>query len=421
MSGFAYLFERFPSLTQTFCYREVLEMIRQGMDPMIFSVRRPDKPLKDVPAELSERVHYLPGDGELTESIKKLRHERAIPRPMNKTLQEWTGKTDKHRVYAAAYIGPLLKKEGIRHVHAHFAGIAARTACWLKRFYGISFSFTGHANDIFVETDYPVTLADLMREARFVATETDFSRDWLIEKFPQHAARTFRVYNGIVIPDEPDPAPENALPRILSVGRYIEKKGFPVLIDACANLRDRKVPFRCDIVGGGPMESSLSDQVSRLGLGESVFLPGSMPQSDVREYVRNCDVFSLPCVLEGDGGMDNLPTVIVEAMAHGRPVVSTPIAGVPEMVQDGRTGFLVPEHDPQAVADAMEKLLSDRELRQRLGQQGYAVAREKFATQTTTRSLKHLLVRHGRARVVPTARAADPELKWLALRRLVRL
>lgn len=421
MGGFAYLFERFPSLTQTFCYREVIEMAAQGMAPKIYSIRQPEEEVADVPAAVLAQIQYLPPDDELTAMVKRLRHERKIPRAMNHTLRDWSSKIDKHRVYAAAWLGPRLREAKIRHVHAHFAGIAARTAYWLKKFYGITFSFTGHANDIFVETEHPVSLSDLMNEASFVATETDFSRAWLVEKFPRHAAKTFRVYNGITVPEKAEPLPENTIPRILSVGRYIEKKGFPILIEACAQLRDRGEEFECDIVGGGPMQPELESQVARLRLEGKVRLPGSVPNSKVRRYFSKCDVFALPCMLEKEGGMDNLPTVIVEAMAHGRPVVSTGIAGVPEMILDGKTGFLVEDRSPGSVADALQRLLENRELRNSLGSRGHELAQEKFSTETTTRSLKHLLVRYGRFWPPRSALVQDSALRWISLRGILRL
>jgi colanic acid/amylovoran biosynthesis glycosyltransferase len=253
------------------------------------------------------------------------------------------------------------------------------------------------------------------------ACERYLRGEWLVDKFPQHAAKTFRVYNGITIPETAEPLPETPVPRILSVGRYIEKKGFPILIEACAELRDRGVEFECDIVGGGPMQAELASQVARLNLGGKVRLPGSVPNSEVRDYFSRCDVFALPCMLEKEGGMDNLPTVIVEAMAHGRPVISTGIAGVPEMIIDGKTGFLVEDRSPSSVAVALEKLLRDRVLRQSLGSHGHDLAREKFATECTTRSLKHLLVRYGRIRPPRSAVTGDSALRWLYLRGMLRL
>lgn len=145
MSSFAYLFERFPSFTQTFCYREVLEMRRQGVTAPLYSIRRPKDIPKDCPEELARAVRYLPEPNALAEEMKTLHLLGRYPWKVIRTLSHWGKRPDKGRVLAAAWLGKRLQQEGVRHVHAHFAGIAARTAYWIKAFYGITYSFTGHA------------------------------------------------------------------------------------------------------------------------------------------------------------------------------------------------------------------------------------------------------------------------------------
>lgn len=388
---FAYLFERFPSFTQTFCTREVAEFYRQGAQPPIFSIRERDELAPELTPEIAENVRYLPEDSELTRQIKQLQSERKIPRAMNHTLRDWTSPVDKHRVYAAAWLAPVLKQKRVNHVHAHFAGIAARTAYWLKQFYGISYSFTGHANDIFVEADFPVSLAQLVNEAEFVATETDFSRDWLARKFPGAAGKIHRVYNGIRVADFRSDAVRRSPPLIISVGRYIEKKGFGDLIEACAILRNRGLEFECQIVGEGPLEGELRARTDALGMGDGVRLIGALSEQEIAAQLRAASVFALPCVTEVGGGMDNLPTVIMEAMASGLPVVSTPIAGVPEMVMEGETGFLVPQKNPEAVSDAIAKVLRNPALVAELGKRGRARALEKFSIENSVAELRRLL------------------------------
>lgn len=408
--SFAYLFERFPSFTQTFCNREVAEMIAQGMRPEIFSIRGADEG-NTFPPELAARVRYLPPDNELNREVRRLRAEHRIHSGVWEIFSTWGDRGDKARLYEAAWLGLELKRLHVRHVHAHFAGMAARTAYWLRKFWGITYSFTGHANDIFCETNFPVSLAEIVAEARLVVTETDFSRDWLREKFPRHAGRIERCYNGIDVERfAASEAHGGALPRIISVGRYVEKKGFSDLIDACASLRERGVKFECDIVGSGPLEEALRSQIDRLALAENVRLTGSRSEPEVIEMLRGAAVFALPCVREADGGSDNLPTVIMEAMAIGLPIVSTRIAGVPEMVVDGVTGFLVAERDPAQTAGAIETLLADSGRARRFGGNGRELVARRFATAVTTRRLKHLLV--SRCRVAPAAAAlaADPRL-----------
>ena len=414
-SSFAYLFERFPSFTQTFCFREVEEMFRQKMAPAVYSIRPADEQSAFDPA-LVQHVSYLPEGDELTATIRAARAEHKIRSDVWEIFNQWGDRGDKMRLYEAAWLGLELKRRGIRHVHAHFAGIAARTAYWIKKFWGIGYSFTGHANDIFVETDFPVSLADLVREARFVVTETDFARDWMRGKFPKSARKFHRVYNGIHA-DKCLPAGiiEEGIPKITSVGRLVEKKGFATLIEACGRLREQNVSFYCRIVGTGPLENALREQIAQLDLGQHVALEGARSEDEVLRFLRGARVFALACAREADGGMDNLPTVIMEAMACGLPVISMRLAGVPEMVIAGQTGELVGEGDAAALAHAIGNLLNNRELARRLGERGREVALEKFATSATTRELKHLLAKHGRIRIPLPALRADPKL---ALKRL---
>ena len=158
MTRFAYIFERFPSFTQTFCYREGLEMRRQVGAIPIYSIRVPQDIPADCPAELASAVRYLPEADALAAEMKTLRMLRRYPWRVIQKLRRWGKRPDKGRVLAAAWLGPRLRKEGITHLHVHFAGMAARTAYWIKEFYGITYSFTGHAKDRFCETDFPVSL-----------------------------------------------------------------------------------------------------------------------------------------------------------------------------------------------------------------------------------------------------------------------
>jgi glycosyltransferase involved in cell wall biosynthesis len=244
----------------------------------------------------------------------------------------------------------------------------------------------------------------LVREARFIVTETDYARRWMAGKYPRAAGKVFRVFNGID-DDFPPRISPGAVPLILSVGRSVEKKGFRYLIDACGQLRAQGLAFACRIVGGGPLETELQAQIDGAGLGDAVQLLGPRSQEDVRKLLAAAQVFALACVPDAEGGSDNLPTVIMEAMRSGVPVVSTHLAGVPEMIVDGVEGFLVPPGDAGALAEALAALLRDPSLAQRCGERGRASAREKFAVENTTRALKHLLVRH--APVDPPARALE--------------
>jgi len=392
MALFAYLFERFPSFGQTFCYREVAELHRQGITPPIFSVRNPkDEPPQDWDTRIVERVHYLPEEKALLDDVGRASKKRRLSPAIIAALDEWGRRTDFLRLYQAVYVGLRLQDLGIDHVHAHFAGMAARTAFWIAKFFPITFSFTAHANDIFAPRKFEIGLDKLVEKARAIITETDYSEKFLRERFPECADRIHRVYNGLNLAEFGRANFSSDPPLIVAIGRLIVKKGFANLIRACALLVERGRLFRCEIFGEGPLENQLLGQIEESGLKELIQLPGPKPQHQLRERLAAANVFVLPSVPEAEGGMDNLPTVIMEAMATGLPVVSTRIGGIPEMVIDNETGFLVRPDDPVLLADAIEKVINDRSLGQKLGQAGHGRAQTLFSIEKNVRDLCALI------------------------------
>lgn len=391
MREVAYLFERFPSFGQTFCYREVAELERQGATVHVFSIRRPgDEPPQDWDQGLVDRVHYLPEEKPLVAEVDRVLKTNAVTKETRAALEAWGRQSDFLRLYQAIYVGVRLQERGLRHAHAHFAGMAARTAYWINRFFGLPFSFTAHANDIFAPRDFVVSLPKLMESASAIVTVSDYAVEMLRERFPASAAKIHRVYNGVALSGFPPTDFAANPPVIVSVGRLIEKKGFSDLIDACALLRSRGRAFECRIIGEGPLEDSLRAQIAAAGLGDCVTLTGPQAQAEVAAQLSRATLFALPCTRELDGGMDNLPTVIMEAMAAGLPVISTPLAGVPEMVEAGVTGELVPERDPAALAAAIERLLADPARARTLGVRGREVARAKFSIEESARQLREI-------------------------------
>ncbi len=392
MAQFAYLFERFPSFGQTFCYREVAELARQGVTPVIFAIRNPkDEPPQDWDQRIVQRVHHLPDEEQLLREVRRASKKGKLTDEVIGTLDEWGRRTDFLRLYQAVYIGLRLKEIGIRHVHAHFAGMAARTAFWIGKFFPITFSFTAHANDIFAPPKFEISLDKLTDATRLIVTETDYAAEFLREHFPDRADRIHRIYNGLDLAlfERTD---FSSVPQlIVAVGRLIAKKGFADLLRACRLLMDRGKSFRCAIIGEGPLEEELREQIARLDLQDCVELPGTKPQDEIRECLAKANAFVLPSVIDPDGGMDNLPTVIMEAMAAGLPVVSTAIGGIPEMVIQNETGFLVPPGDAVALASAIERLFDEIGLAQRLGECGFQRAKELFSIENNVRELCALL------------------------------
>src|SRR5438552_3491205 len=182
-----------------------------------------------------------------------------------------------------------------------------------------------------------------------------------ILRISEKNAKIHRVYNGIDLEHFPTPAPTtiNPVPRIISVGRFVAFKGFEHLIDACAELASRGVDFTCDIIGDGPLHDALRAKIDVLNLSSRINLLGSLSQRAVLEALQAADIFALASVTDAEGASDVFPTVILEAMASARPVVSTRLAGIPELVVGGQTGVLVSPEDTSALTQALEQLLYD--------------------------------------------------------------
>jgi len=389
-TSLGYLFERFPAFTQTFCAREVAELYRQGFAPPIFSIRRPveDRPL-NIPLDHIP-IRYLPDTNSLYFKLKT-----RLVSPRVKRL--WSGSgdlRDKGRFREAVYLAPPLRRAGVSHLHVHFAGLACRCAWWLKRLFGFTYSFTGHANDIFCpKPDQRVSLADLLRDASFVVTVSDYSAKLLMHSFPDTAAKIHRVYNGIDLSLFKQAILPTDTIKFLSVGRLIEKKGFAYLIDAARLLRDRGLSFECKIVGEGPERDTLQKSIQTNGLEKHVHLTGSKSQPEIVDLLAQCSIFVLPAIHDRSGDTDNLPTVLIEAMASRLGLVATNVAGIPEIVHHKENGILVPEKDPVQLADAIESIGSNRELLDQYGRASRQIAEQKFSLKTTTAELKSIFER----------------------------
>jgi colanic acid/amylovoran biosynthesis glycosyltransferase len=391
MREVAYLLERFPSFGQTFCYREVAELERQGTKVHVYSIRRPlTEPKQDWDEQLVRRVHYLPEENALVREVdRSLRGGRASD-ATRQAVEKWGRQSDFLRLYQAVYVGLRLQQNGVRHLHAHFAGMAARTAFWIHQFFGIPYSFTAHANDIFAPRDFVVSLAKLLADAASIVTVSDYAAEFLKNRFPEAAGKMHRIYNGVDLACFHPADFGSGIPAIVSVGRLIEKKGFADLISACRLLKPRGRDFACEIIGEGPLETALQNQIARDGLESCVRLVGPRTQSQIALRLAHATIFVLPCTREENGGMDNLPTVIMEAMAAGLPVISTSLAGVPEMVENDLNGILVPEHDPKAICAAIEHLIANPEQARRFGVRGREIASEKFSIEASARALRAL-------------------------------
>jgi colanic acid/amylovoran biosynthesis glycosyltransferase len=384
----AYVCKMYPRFSETFIVSEILAREAAGEDLEVVSLRPPaDGRFHADLARVRAPVHYLdaatPRAKQLWADLQALGSGIRVAELLQAEVRD---------VAQAMELVALIEARGITHLHAHFGSVATTVARLAARLAGITYSFTAHAKDIFHESVDPDDLRRKLLDAHHVITVSEYNLRFLRERYGRAADRVHRVYNGIGLDAfRADPALEGRDVDVVAIGRLVEKKGFDVLLEACALARDRGQPLSCRIVGGGERHDALQAQLDALGLQEQVTLVGPLPQDQVRAELRRATVMAAPCVHGSDGNADGLPTVILEAMALGTPVVATPVTGIPEAVVEGVTGRLVAERDADALATALLELTADAAGRQRLATAARRHVEQHFTSSRQATQLRALL------------------------------
>jgi glycosyltransferase involved in cell wall biosynthesis len=413
-----YLYSRYPVLSQTFCDMEMLELERRdfaltvgSIHPPLTSIRHPHG------ARLEAPVHYAPPSSIVRIWEDKARAENCWPQALVEAHEQKYGPAVKAptRARNASYFAEFFRRHAVDHFHVHFANRAAHTALFLKAMSGLSFSVTAHGQDFMADLGNDDLLREICDEAEFVAVETEYSRGLMQARCPNAASKIHRVYNGMDLANFFEAGPKSSAGgtvEILSVGRLVAFKGFEYLIEACEQLRQRSIQFHCEIIGDGPLHEKLQHQIDELRLGDRITLTGALPQDCVLEKLRACDIFALASTTDDNGASDVFPTVILEAMASARPVVSTTLAGIPESVIDKETGLLVPAGESWLFAEALEALCRDSALRARYGAAGRARVEQHFQVGITVRPLIEMLEKT-KAVAPAAATVAEPHIAYL--------
>jgi len=401
MTRIAYISQRFPSLTTTFVYREVLALRRLGLHIRSISTWRPNPKTLSAEAQglVDETFYIFPlnywqllGHHARYLFTRPARYWGALAQLILFNREGLANRVRSlgHFVYAVCAAAEV-ERSGAQHIHADFALNAATVALVAARLTGRTFSFAAHANDIFVN---PVLLREKVRQAAFVTPISEFNRRYLLslDRETSAAERLHVIHCGLAFSQfSPNGQIANTgRPLILGVGRLVEKKGFHILIEACRWLKEQGVSFECQIVGGGPQEARLRELIQHHGVAECVQLTGPQPQERVRALMQHAAVFALPCVVAQDHDQDGIPVALMEAMAFERPVISTPISGIPELVQDQVNGLLVASGQARELAGAIQRLLEDAPLARRLGQAGRQTVAKEFNVERSAQQLAEL-------------------------------
>jgi colanic acid/amylovoran biosynthesis glycosyltransferase len=399
-----YIVTRFPAVTETFVVNEWLALSER------FRMR-----LVALRASGEAAVHQ--------ETVRVAPHVRFAGVPLRATLGAnlfWLGRRPRTYLSAlaavirgalrfspaeaateavvflrAAAVARTAARDGVDHVHAHFASHPATAAWVVHRLTGIPFSFTAHANDLFVA---PVLLDRKVAEARFVIAISDYNRRALLERCPS-ARRVEVVHCGVDSErygwrglDGRDPD------RVVCVASLMPKKGHADLVDALALVAERRPGVALELVGEGPEHDRVLRRARERGVSGRVSLLGSRSSDEVRATLAGARAFALPAVRLPSGRMEGIPVALMEAMASGVPVVTTRLSGIPELVEDGVTGLLVEPHDPRGLAEALERLLGDDTLAAVLARAARARVERSFGLRAEASRLGDLIAESTGAR-----------------------
>lgn len=393
---------RFPTVTETFILREVTEMERQGQPVRLVPLIRENPPVVHDAAKpwvaralftpwISLRI-LLANLGAFV--CYPLRYVTTLARLILGTLKAPQTLVGTLGIFPKSiYIARQLAKEGVRHLHVHYASHPSTMALIVSKFAPITYSFTVHAFDIQGDR----SLLDWkIRESRFVRSISQFNKRFLEGLYPRDAQGKIEVIHVGIEPHVYANAGEPVPGRILCVAGHRPYKGLPYLIEACRILRDEGLDFECNLVGHGPMHDELAALIRDRNLGDRVQLIGPQPEEEVAKMMREASLFVLPSIVDKDGMMEGIPVALMEAMATGRAVVSTTTAGIPELVDDGVSGLLVAPQDPPALANAIRTLLLDPARARQMGARGQEKVRAEFDLTQSAEQLLRLTDRENR-------------------------
>lgn len=391
---------RFPHLPETFILREMNELERQGRQIALYPLIRQRQAVIHAEAEKwLSRARYYPFLSLNVLGVNLLALLKK-PRRYLKTLWRviWENRTAIPFLIRALSIFPKavlmsvkMQKDGIEHIHAHYATHPALAAWIIQQFAGLTYSVTVHAHDIFVRQEM---LSTKLQAADFVVAISEHNRHYLTEKVSFRMAEKIHVIHcGIELsqyaPIKRDQPPSESF-EILNVGSLQPYKGHEVLLQACKRLRERGIPLRCHVIGGGELRPRLEAMTTALDLEDVVVWHGPQPQDEVAKLLPQVDCYVQPSIITSSGKMEGIPVSLMEALAVGLPVVASNMSGIPELVRPNETGYLVPPGDSDRLADTLEYIYHYWQQAAGLAKAGRELVAQEFTIRANVEKLQLL-------------------------------
>ncbi len=405
MSGpIAFVLKGYPRLSETFIAEEIAGLERAGLDIRIVALRRPtDATVHPVHGEIAAPVSYLPeylheAPLRVVRALWRMRRAPGMRPAWNRFGRDLLRDPSRNRVrrFGQALVLASELPPDVKRLHAHFIHTPASVVRYAARMLDLPWTCSAHAKDIWTTPAWD--LSDKLADARWTVTCTRTGHQRLRALTPPdtpvhllyHGLRLDR-FRPLAIPRPRRDGTDAAAPvRILSVGRAVAKKGFDVLLGALAAL-PADCAWRLVHIGGGPELKRLGAQATAAAIGDRVEWRGPRDQTEVLEAYREADLFVLPCRVAADGDRDGLPNVLVEAQSQALACISTTVGGVPELIEDGVNGVLVPPDDASALSRALLRVVRDPASRAAWGKAGMERVARGFDASASVAELARLL------------------------------
>jgi colanic acid/amylovoran biosynthesis glycosyltransferase len=395
----AYMMSRFPKITETFVLYEMVAVMQLGIAVEIYPLMREHTTTMHPEAvPLVEQAHFT-AHISLEIILTNLRALVSQPRTYFLTLFTSLRATLGSRRFftgilafypKSVYLAYKMQAAGITHIHAHFASFPAATAYIIHQFTDIPYSFTAHGSDLHRDQHM---LYEKIHDSKFVATISKYNHQILLSYCDESDVEKVRIIHCGVDVDafKPDNnyGDTNTL-NLLCIGTLHEVKGQKYLIQACARLKESGIKFQCHFIGDGPDETVLQEEVAHKNLSDEITFHGRLLRSEVIRILSQADIVITPSVPTNDGRREGIPVVIMEAMAFGIPVIASDLSGIPELIDPNINGILVPPGDVDAIATAIERLISKPNLRRKLGTNGRQKIIDEFNLDENARILSEL-------------------------------
>jgi colanic acid/amylovoran biosynthesis glycosyltransferase len=375
----AYIMSRFPKITETFILFEMLEMEKQDIQVELYPLIHERAQVMHPEAKpFVERAHFEPFFSfQVLVSLAEflfIKPKRILSTLWTVVRANWGSIRFLSRALIifpkAVYFARMMESEDIAHIHAHFASHPALAAYIIHRLVNIPYSFTAHGSDLHRDRHM---LREKVEAAEFVVAISEYNRNLIVSECKGKFHDKVKVIHCGVDTHVFKPLPDGKRANpftIICIGTLHEVKGQSYLVEACRLLRDKGIDFICKFVGDGPDESLLIKQINQAGLSNLAHILGRLTRDNVSQQLREADVLVTPSVPTSDGRREGIPVVLMEAMSSGLPVIASNISGIPELVDDGLNGILVPPRDARAIFEALESLFYNPALRKNMGRAG---------------------------------------------------